>query len=49
MMNPENEMKLELEWHNATPERRKEIEAELAEIKKQAERESRDFIEHGLI
>ena len=49
MINPENEMKLEAEWQGATPERRREIEAELAKIEREAERARRDFFEQGLI
>lgn len=49
MINPENEMKLEAEWQDATPERRKKIEAELAKIVREAERARRDFFKHGLI
>ena len=49
MINPENEMKLEAERRGATPERRQEIDAELAKIKKEAERARRDFFERGLI
>jgi hypothetical protein len=49
MINPENEIKLKAEWQDATPERRKEIEAELAKIEREAERARRDFFKHGLI
>jgi hypothetical protein len=49
MINPENEMKLEAEWQDATPERRKEIDAELVKIVREAERARRDFFKHGLI
>jgi hypothetical protein len=49
MINPENEMKLKAEWQDATPERRQEIEAELAKIEREAERARRDFFKHGLI
>ena len=49
MISPENEIKLKAEWQDATPERRQEIEAELAKIEREAERARRDFFERGLI